>query len=163
MSSDDLFHKCYIHLRAKQDLKVQSHCLQLLYAKLLHRWWPPLERYFVIGSVRLAIVVPICVSLLVGFYKHVCHLGVTPTKLGNTCCLLCGEIASLVKRVVLFWISCPDSSSYMCKREMLLWWKTLLFPSASWDPQEISYIYYSQAYFLHRQNVRGYGWIPKKS
>lgn len=42
VSSSGLFHKCYIHLRAKQDLKVQSHCLQLLYAKLyamlLHRW-----------------------------------------------------------------------------------------------------------------------------
>lgn len=72
--------------KGKKDLRVQSHYLQLACVRLDAGFTGGdllLEGIFGNGTVRLAHVVLICVSVLVGFYKYVCNLSITPGKLGN--------------------------------------------------------------------------------
>ena len=87
--------------RERRILKLQSHYLQLACARLDAGFTGGdllSEGIFGYEAVRLAHVALIYVSVLVGFYKYVCNVSITPGKWGNVCCLLCGKIPSLVSQ-----------------------------------------------------------------
>lgn len=96
MSSSGIFQGGLIHLQGKKDLRVQSHYLHLVCARLDAGFTGGdllLEGVFGNGIVRLACGVLICVSILLGFCKYVCNLSVTPGKWQN-------PISGIVLRMV---------------------------------------------------------------